>query len=200
MSINIDYFISHGSPWTYLGSVRFHEIAKQAGATITYRPVSFHKIFAVSGGLPLGKRAPQRQRYRLAELARWRDFLNVPLTLEPKFFPAADQAGSQMVIAADRQGLDAGALSNAILRAIWAEERNIADDDTLAAIADEQGMDGAALLAASKTPEIPETYDAYTQEAIDRHVFGAPTYIVDGELFWGQDRLDFLERTLALHT
>lgn len=197
MGINIDYFISHGSPWTYLGSARFHEIARQAGATITYRPVAFHRIFAVSGGLPLGKRAPQRQRYRMSELARWRDHLGVPLTLEPKYFPAADQAGSQMVIAADQQGLDAGRLSNAILRAIWAEERNIADDDTLAAIADEQGLDGAALLAASKAPEIAATYDAYTQEAIDRHVFGAPTYIFNGELFWGQDRLDFLERALA---
>ncbi|MEX2617072.1 MAG: 2-hydroxychromene-2-carboxylate isomerase [Alphaproteobacteria bacterium] len=197
MKKNIDYFISHGSPWTYLGSVRFHEIAKQAGASINYRPASFHRIFSVSGGLPLGKRAPQRQRYRMAELARWRDYLGAPLTLEPKFFPAADQAGSQMVIAADLQGLDTGALSNAILRAIWAEERNIADDDTLVAIANEQGMDGAALLAASKTPEISETYDAYTQEAIDRHVFGAPTYIYNGELYWGQDRLGFLERALA---
>jgi len=102
-----------------------------------------------------------------------------------------------MVIAADRQGLDTGRLSNAILRAIWAEERNIADDDTLAAIADEQGMDGAALLAASKAPEIIATYDAYTQEAIDRNVFGAPTYILNDEMFWGQDRLDFLERALA---
>ena len=135
----------------------------------------------------------------MAELARWRDHLGVPLTLEPKFFPAADQAGSQMVVAADLQGLDTGALSNAILRAIWAEERNIADDDTLIAIANEQGMDGAALLDASKAPEIAATYEAYTQEAIDRHVFGAPTYIVNGEIFWGQDRLDFLERALALH-
>lgn len=198
MPRNIDYFLSHASPWSYLGSVRFHEIAKAAGAAITYRPVSFGKVFAVSGGLPVGERAPQRQKYRLAELARWRDYLGVPLTLEPKYFPVSDQPASQLVIAADRQGLDTGRLSNALLRAVWAEERNIADDATLAAIADEQDMDGKALLDASKQPAIAEAFDAYTQEAIDRDVFGAPSYILDGTLFWGQDRLDFLARALGV--
>lgn len=200
MSINIDYFLSHASPWTYLGSVRFHDIAKRAGARITYRPVSYGKIFPISGGLPVGKRAPQRQRYRFAELARWRDYLNVPLNLEPKFFPVSDQAASHMVVAADRQGLDAGQLSNAILRAVWAEDRNIADDNTLIAIANEQGIDGDALLAASKTEETSGLFDTYTQEAIDRNVFGAPTYILGDDMFWGQDRLEFLERALSGNT
>jgi 2-hydroxychromene-2-carboxylate isomerase len=197
MRRNIDYFLSHASPWTYLGGARFHEIAKAADATIAYRPVSYGKIFAVSGGLPVGERAPQRQKYRLVELARWRDHLGVPLTLEPKYFPVADQPASQLVIAADRQGLDAGRLSNAILRAVWAQERNIADYATLAAIADEQDMAGQALLDASKQPAIAAAFDAYTREAIDRDVFGAPSYILDGALFWGQDRLDFLARALG---
>jgi len=198
MRRNIDYFLSHASPWTYLGSARFHEIAKAADAAITYRPVSYGEIFAVSGGLPVGERAPQRQKYRLAELARWRDHLDVPLTLEPKYFPVADRPASQLVIAADERGLDTGRLSNAILRAVWAEERNIADDATLADIASEQEMDGPALLDASKQPAIAKTFDAYTKEAIDRDVFGAPSYIVDGTLFWGQDRLGFLARALGV--
>jgi 2-hydroxychromene-2-carboxylate isomerase len=198
MRPNIDYFFSHASPWSYLGSERLHVIATAADASITYRPVSFGKVFAVSGGLPVGERAQQRQNYRLLELARWRDHLGVALILEPKYFPVADQPASQLVIAADRQGLDTGRLSNAILRAVWAQERNIADDATLAAIATEQGIDGAALLDASKQPEFTQAFDDYTSEAIERDVFGAPSYIVDGTIFWGQDRLDFLARALGV--
>jgi 2-hydroxychromene-2-carboxylate isomerase len=197
MRRNIDYFFSHASPWTYLGSERLHAIATAADASISYRPVSFAKIFAVSGGLPVGARAPQRQNYRLVELGRWRDYLKVDLILEPKYFPVPDRAANQLVIAADRQKLNTGRLSNAILRAVWAQERNIADDATLAAIATEQGTDGAALLDASKQPEFARTFDAYTSEAIERGVFGAPSYIVDGTIFWGQDRLDFLARALS---
>jgi 2-hydroxychromene-2-carboxylate isomerase len=197
MSNNIEYFYTHASPWTYLGSVRIHEIAKAAGATITYRPVNLGKIFPLSGGLPLGKRAEQRKRYRMFELKRWRDHLGVDITLEPAFFPVDDTNGNRMVIAADKQGLDTGKLSNAILRAVWAEEKNIADEDTLIAVANAQGMDGTALLTAGKSDEIGDIYDAFTQEGIDRQVFGAPTYIYKDEPFWGQDRLDFVKRALA---
>ena len=101
-----------------------------------------------------------------------------------------------MVVAADKQGLETGRLSYAILRGIWAEERNIADDAELIAIAVAQGIDGVSLLAAAKSDEIGVIYDTYTDEAIERQVFGAPTYIYDGEPFWGQDRLDFVERAL----
>lgn len=196
MSKTINYFYTHSSPWTYLGSVRFHEIAGAAGATINYRPCNLGVIFPQSGGLPLPKRAPQRQRYRMFELKRRRDHLGVEITLEPAYFPADGSTADRMVIAADRQGLEAGRLSNAILRGIWVEEKNIADGDTLAEIAGAQGMDGAALLDAARSDEIGAVYDAYTQEGMERHVFGAPTYIYRDEPFWGQDRLDFVERAL----
>lgn len=196
MSKNIEYFYTHASPWTYLGSVRIHELAAAAGATITYRPVNLGKIFPLSGGLPLGKRAEQRKRYRMFELKRWRDHLGVEITLEPAFFPVDDTNANLMVIAADKQGLDAGKLSNALLRGVWAEEKNLADEGTVIAIADAQGMDGTALLAAAKSDDTVKTFEAYTQEGIDRQVFGAPTYIIDGEPFWGQDRLEFVERAL----
>jgi 2-hydroxychromene-2-carboxylate isomerase len=197
MSKSIDYFYTHASPWTYLGSVRIHEIAKAAGATINHRPVNLGKIFPLSGGLPLGKRAEQRKRYRMFELKRWRDHLGVEITLEPAFFPVNDTNANRMVIAADKQGLETGKLSNALLRAVWVEEKNIADETVVTAIADAQGMDGAALLAASKADEIRAAYDAYTQEGIERQIFGAPTYIYKDEPFWGQDRMDFVERALA---
>jgi 2-hydroxychromene-2-carboxylate isomerase len=197
MAKTIDYYYALISPWTYLGGPRLEEIARRHGAAIAYKPVALGKVFPVSGGLPLAKRAPQRQAYRLVELARWRDFLGVPLNLKPRFFPADETLAAGMVIAARRQGLDCGRLSNAILRGVWAEERDIADAATLKAIAAENALDGDALMAAAADPAVTAEYEANTQEAIDRGVFGAPSYVYKDELFWGQDRLDFLDRALA---
>ncbi len=197
MAKTVDYYCFLSSPWTYLGSARLYDIAARHGAGVFHRPVDLAKIFPVSGGLPLGKRAIQRQRYRMAELKRWRDHLDVPLTLEPKFFPVDTIPASLMVVAADSQGLDPAPLAHGILSAVWAEERDIADPATLISIADETGFDGKALVAAATEEDVQDRFDAFTQEAIDRDVFGAPTYIVGGELFWGQDRLDFVDRALA---
>jgi 2-hydroxychromene-2-carboxylate isomerase len=197
MSKIVDYYFTPASPWTYLGHRRFEAIAAKAGAEIRYKPVDFGKIFPVSGGLPLGKRAAQRQSYRLFELERWRKFLQVPLTVQPKYFPVASDLASQLIIATERAGGAPGPIAYALMRACWAEERNIADPDILAAIAREQGHDGATLVAAARTPEIAARYEALTREAIDRQVFGAPFYIYKDEPFWGQDRLDFLERALS---
>ena len=184
----VDYYYSLVSPWTYLGGPRLDEIVHSTGAVVDCKPVDFSKVFPASGGLPLAKRAPQRQAYRLVELQRWRDFLGMELNLQPSHFPVPEDLAARMVIAAKRAGADALKLSNAILRAVWAEERNIADPGTLRATAGENGLDGDA---------VREEYAANTAEAIGRGVFGAPSYIYQGELFWGQDRLDFLERALA---
>ncbi len=192
----IDYYHALASPWTYLGGPRLDRIAADAGASVNFKPVDLGEVFPVSGGLPLAKRAPQRQAYRLVELARWRDYLGVALTVEPAFFPVNETLAARMVVAARRAGAGAGRLSNAILRAVWAEERNIADAETLAAIAGENGLDGDVLLAEANTEAVAGEYAADTAEAIERGVFGAPSYIYRGELFWGQDRLDFLERAL----
>lgn len=197
MSKIVDYYYTPASPWTYLGHQRFEAIARRHAATIRYKPVDYGKIFPLSGGLPLGKRAPQRQAYRLAELRRWRDFLGVPLTIQPKYHPVASDLAAQIIIAAERAGAPPGPLSFALMRACWSEDRNISDADTLAAIATEQGLGGAQLVATARTPEIALVYEAFTREAIDRQVFGAPFFIYQDEPFWGQDRLDFLDRALA---
>lgn len=193
----VEHFFSITSPWTYLGIDRLHEIAARHGATVVHKPANFAEIFAVSGGLPLPKRAPQRQAYRMAELRRWRDFLGIPLNPAPKHFPAKGWPAAGMVTAAREQGLDSGRMAVAILRALWAEERNIDDLDVLEAIAGENGFDGAALIETAEGAAIKAVFAADTQEAIDREVFGAPTYIYKDVMLWGQDRLDFLERALA---
>ena len=199
MSKTVDYYFSPTSPWTYLGHERFAQIAKRHGAAIRVKPVDYGRIFPLSGGLPLAKRPPQRQAYRLVDLRRFRDHLKLPLNLQPKYFPAAADPAAQWIIAAGRAGGPAAAMriAGALMRAVWAEERNIADAGTLASICKEQGMNAEQLVAAAAPDAVKADYAAYTDEAIALNVFGAPSYVIDGEIFWGQDRLDFLERALG---
>lgn len=197
-TLSVDYYFAPNSPWTYLGHQRFSEIAKRHGAVVRILPCDLGgKVFPVSGGLPLAKRAPQRQAYRLVELQRFSEWLDVPLTLKPRYFPVQPDDAAKLIIAVDLlDGAEAAMkLAGAILRAVWVEELNIADERVLADLVARQGLaprrieDGHSQAAA-------ERYDLNTQQAIDAGVFGAPTYAVEGELFWGQDRLDFLERRL----
>jgi 2-hydroxychromene-2-carboxylate isomerase len=196
VSKHVDYYFSPSSPWTYLGHARFAEIARRHGAEIAVKPVDYGVIFPQSGGLPLGKRAPQRQAYRLVELARWKAHLGVPLNSQPKFFPVDGNPAALAIVAAAPSGVEAQMrLAGAILRALWAEDKNIADPATLKAAAAASGLDGDKLLA--NAPSAKPEYDDLTREALARGVFGAPTYVYRDELFWGQDRLDFLDRALA---
>ena len=194
----VDYYFTPVSPYTYLGHERLREIAARHGATIAVKPVDYGRIFPVSGGLPLKQRAPQRQAYRLIELERWSKHLGKPINLKPKFFPVSPDAAARWIIAAQARGdTDALRLAGALFRAVWAEERDISDEPTLASIATEQRLDPALLAAGAASPDAASRYDALTQEAIERQIFGAPTYVYRDEPFWGQDRLDFLDRALA---
>lgn len=197
--MQIQYYFAPQSPWTYLGHERFCALARDAGAQVEVLPADFGRVFPLSGGLPLAKRAAQRQAYRLVELKRFSAHLKMPLTLQPRHFPvAADPAARLIVATAVADGADAALrLTGAVLRAVWVQERDIADAPTLAALLAEQDL-SAARLQESALPATQARYEAHTQRAIDAGVFGAPTYVVDGELFWGQDRLGFLARRLGV--
>ena len=199
MPKHVDYYVSLNSPWAFLGSKRFEVIAKKHNADVTIWPVDFGSVFAVSGGLPLPKRAPQRQAYRMMELKRWRDHLGVKITLEPKFFPANEVPAAKCVIALREQGrmADAIKLAHAVLNALWAEEKNTGDPATLKAIIAGCGLDAEAVMKAGGAPEMDAKREEYTKAAIAKGVFGAPSFLINGELFWGQDRLEFVERKLA---
>jgi len=193
----VRYFLTPSSPWTYMGHERFVEMARRHGARILLCPADLGRVLPLSGGLPLPKRAPQRQAYRLHELARWRDRLGVPLNIHPKHFPVPSDDASRLIIAADlAHGTDAAlALAGALMRAVWAEDRDISDAATRAAIVAEQGLDAAAIDAQAAAAR--DAYEANTEEAIAAQVFGMPWYLVGDEPFWGQDRLEFVERALA---
>ncbi|MDA0656875.1 MAG: 2-hydroxychromene-2-carboxylate isomerase [Proteobacteria bacterium] len=197
MTKTIRYFFNHASPWTYLGHERFLDLAGRFRVEIIFRPCESAVIFAQSGGLPVGKRAPQRQANRIAELKRWRDFLDMPMLIESRHKGPPMEWANRLAIAAGEAGGDMGALSAALLKARWAEDRDLSGAAGFIEIADGLGFDGASLWAQSRSDEIGALYDAYTEEAMAAQVFGAPTYIFESELFWGQDRLDFLERALA---
>jgi len=192
----IDYYFSPMSPWTFLGHGRFTEIARKRGASIVPKPVDYGRIFPLSGGVPVAKRAAQRQAYRLVELDRWSKHLGVTMNIQPKYFPY-DATLATLTIVAAGDADKSMKLAAAFLRGCWTEERNMADETEIAAVIRGAGLNSGELLKQAKAPETAAQYEAYTDEAIARQVFGAPTYVYRNELFWGQDRLEFLDRALA---
>ena len=199
MSHSVDYYFAPQSPWAYLGHQRFQQILDAAGASVRVMPIDLGgKVFPISGGLPLGQRAPQRQAYRLTELARFSKWLGAPLHLKLTYFPVGGDDAAKLIIAVDMAaGAKAAmAITGAILSAVWAQQRNIADEKTLAELLKEQNLP-ASCLEQAYSQAVQMRYESYTQMAIDAGVFGAPSYVVDGEIFWGQDRLDFVERALT---
>ena len=193
----VDYYLAPNSPWTYLGHARLAQMVKASGAILRILPVDLGDVFSVSGGLPLPQRAPQRQAYRLLELRRFGEALGIPLVVQPRFFPVAGNDAAKLLVATDMAlGCDAAmALMGALGSAVWAEERNIADAAVLGELLVACDLD-AGLLQRSREADVQARYAANTQVAKDAGVFGAPSYVVDGELYWGQDRLDFVERRL----
>ena len=199
MALHVDYYASLNSPWTHLGAARIEAMCAAHGASLRIWPVDFGTIFAGSGGLPLPKRSPQRQAYRMQELARWRDFLGIPIALQPKHFPTSEALSSACCIALRETVGDGPAirLAHRVLKAIWEEEANPAEEVVLARLIGECGLDAASVMALGAEPRWAERKAADTQAALARGVFGAPSYVIGDEIFWGQDRLDFVARRLA---
>jgi carboxymethylenebutenolidase len=198
--MRIDYFFSVNSPWTHFGAARIEAIAARHGAELQPYPVDFRDvIFPASGGLPLPKRSPQRQAYRMQELIRWRTHLDIPIDLEPTHYPFDEALAAQCVIAVRelKQPAQAVALAHRILRALWEEGRNPADRDELAGLIADAHLDPAWLLNEADRDEWVRQRREDSEAALARGVFGAPSYVIEDEIFWGQDRLDFVERHLA---
>lgn len=197
MTTAIDYYFAPQSPWTYLGHQRLADMAQAAGIAIRVRPIDLGRVFPVSGGVQLKDRPKQRQAYRLVELARFRDHLKLPLNLEPQYFPVVPTLASKLIIAVQLAQGDEAAfkLAGALMAAVWVQERDIANAETLAQILTECGLP-SEFLSQGESADVQALYDEYTDTAIELGVFGAPTYVLNGELFWGQDRLMFLEQAI----
>ena len=194
---HIDYFFATVSPFSYLAGTRLEEVAANRGAAITYKPIDLLSLFARTGGTSLAERHPSRLEYRLIEIERQAKANNMSVNPKPLFFPANPAPSSYAIIAAQKAGGgDLGRLVHSILRACWAEERDIASDDVIRDCLSKAGFDPG--LADSGLLTGAETYAANLEEAVERGVFGAPFYITDdGAKFWGQDRLEALDAHLA---
>jgi 2-hydroxychromene-2-carboxylate isomerase len=199
MPLHVDYYVSLNSPWTHLGADRIEAMAAAANASMRIYPVDFGTVFAASGGLPLPKRSAQRQAYRLQELARWRDHLGIPIHVQPEFFPANDLPSGCCVIALRETVGDQPAikLAHRVLKAVWQEQKNPGDPAVLAELITEIGLDADQLMQLASDPKWAERRAADAQAALNKGVFGAPSYVIGDEIFWGQDRLEFVQRRLA---
>jgi 2-hydroxychromene-2-carboxylate isomerase len=197
MPRQIDYYFTLLSPWTYLGHTAFVETARRHGCTVSCKPTPLRMVFDETGGLPLPKRHPVRQRYRIFELQRWRQKRGLPLVIHPRHFPFDVSLADRAVLAIVAAGGDPAGFVGDVLAGVWARDEDLSQPELVAEIAGRAGFDGAALLAAADSEAIVERYAATINEAIAAGVFGAPSYVLDGEVFWGQDRLELLEDALA---
>jgi len=195
--MKIEYFYGIPSPFAYLGSAKFQSIAKKFNADVIEKPFDLvGGIFPKTGGLPVPQRSPQRQKYRLDELKRWSKFLNIEIKLKPKFFPPKDpHVSGKYTIAANLLGVKM-TFGHELLKQIWSEEKDISDEKNIKEVSNLLNLNFQELSDLAKSEKVSKIYQNNTEDAIAKNVFGSPTYIYNDELFWGQDRLDFLERAL----
>jgi 2-hydroxychromene-2-carboxylate isomerase len=196
MARTIDYYFSVVSPWAYLGHAPFMEIAQRHGLSVNYKPVFLGRVFQETGGLPLPQRHPARQRYRLVELQRWRDKRGLSFKIHPKFWPFDVKLVDRFVIAVASSHKDPDPFLRRTFKGVWEEERNLGDPLVIAELAEAAGLDSTSLMAKAQGDAVEAMYALNLENAIAADVFGSPAYVLDGEVFWGQDRLELLDDAL----
>ncbi|TXJ16342.1 MAG: 2-hydroxychromene-2-carboxylate isomerase [Afipia sp.] len=196
MARQIDYYFSTQSPWAYIGHALFENLAASHQLKVTYKPVLLVDLFSETGGLPLAKRHPARQRYRFMELQRWREKRGLSFNLQPKHWPFNARLADGAVIAAIQAGLNPEPFLRRAFTGVWEQQLDLADAATLTRLADEAGLPGARIVAQAASDEIGAIYDRNRQDAIEADVFGSPAWVLDGEVFWGQDRIELLADAL----
>ena len=197
MPATIDYFLTCASPWAYLGHDAARALAARHGATLTVRPVNLGEMFKVSGQVGLADRPAVRQRYRLIELQRHAEFRGKPINVKPKHFPTNPTLADLTICAILADGGDPMDYMGKVFSALWAQEQNIADETTLAFLLSASGFSPKAVLGRAQSEEVAEIRARNTEDAIAADATGVPSFVLNGEPFWGQDRLDLLDRALA---
>jgi 2-hydroxychromene-2-carboxylate isomerase len=197
MARSLDYFFTIASPWAYLGHDLLRAIADRHGVSVNCRPLPILDVFDRTGSLPLPKRPPARQRYRLVEMQRWREKRGLTLNLKPAFFPFNADPSNRAVIALVLAGQDPHRFAALAYESTWVREQNLADEAVIAALLTEAGHDPDAVLSAAASDAVSVAYAKNGDDAVAADVFGAPGYVLDGEVFWGQDRLELLDDALT---
>jgi 2-hydroxychromene-2-carboxylate isomerase len=196
MPRQIDYYFSLQSPWAYIGHELFREVARTHDVKVNHKPVLLGELFSETGGLPLAKRHPVRQRYRMVELKRWRDKRGLNFHVQPANWPFNGRLADGLVIAAIEAGKDPDPFLRRAFPGVWEGQLNLADPAVLVKMADDSGLPGKQLVERSGSEEISAAYEQNRQDALAADVFGSPAYVLDGEVFWGQDRIELLADAL----
>jgi 2-hydroxychromene-2-carboxylate isomerase len=191
MARQIDYYFSLQSPWAYIGHAAFQELAKSQSLIVKYKPVVLGELFAETGGLPLPKRHPVRQHYRLMELQRWREKRGLPFHLRPQHWPFSPKLADGVVIAAGAAGKNPAAFMSGAYKGIWEQQLDLADEATVQRLAEATAL-GVEIVTRAKSDEVAAQYEQNRQDAIAAGAFGSPAWVLDGEVFWGQDRIELL--------
>ncbi len=191
--LTVEYYLSVVSPWSYLGHKRFCGIARDNSAEIHYLPIDSSILFAKTGGLALKDRSPQRKRYRMQELRRWRSRLELELNLEPQYFPTDSNLASRVIIGAIEAGHDVAELAYQLMRAVWVREEDVSETSVVVGAIERSGGSVDDLLAAANHSNVQDIIIENSEQAVSKGVFGVPSYVVGEEVFWGQDRLEFLD-------
>lgn len=197
MPRTIDYYFSLASPWAYIGHAPFTAIAGRHGLAVNHKPIFLGRVFAETGGQPLPQRHPARQRYRMVELQRWREKRGLSFNLRPKFWPFEVALADRFVIAVMSAGKDPDEFLRRAFKGIWEEDRNLADPLVIAELAEASGLDSTSLLKSAQGDMTEALYALNLENAVAQDVFGSPAYVLDGEVFWGQDRLELLDDALT---
>jgi len=196
MSRQVDYYFSFQSHWAYIGHNSFRDLVSAYDLKVNHKPVVLVDLFSETGGLPLMKRHPVRQRYRMVELQRWRDKRGLKFHLQPANWPFNARLADGVVIAALEAGHDPDQYLRRAFAGVWEDQLNLADPATIVQLADESGLPGRQLVERSQSEEISAVYEQNRQDALASDVFGSPVYVLDGEVFWGQDRIELLADAL----
>jgi 2-hydroxychromene-2-carboxylate isomerase len=196
MPRQVDYYFSFQSPWAYIGHNYFRDLVTTYDLEVNHKPVVLVDLFSETGGLPLMKRHPVRQRYRMVELRRWRDKRGLKFHLQPANWPFNARLADGVVIAAIEAGLDPDRYLRRAFAGVWEDQLDLADPATIARLADESGLPGQQLVERSQSEEISAAYEQNRQDALAADVFGSPVYVLAGEVFWGQDRIELLADAL----
>ncbi len=193
----IDYYFVGISPYAYLGHRAFVDMAERHGATVNFKPVSLKRLWAQSGAVPLAERPAVRRRYRFLELQRHREARGLPLNLKPKHFPVDASLAELSVIALTEKGLDPTDYMERVFKGVWADESDVSDRATISGYLTDCGFDAEAILERAATDEVAAIRDRYSREAVAADAVGVPAYVLNGEVFWGQDRIDLLESAIV---
>ena len=196
MTNTLDYYFATPSPWAYLATPRVVELKKNYNLKINWKPANLMEIFAIHGVANVKDRPQPVQLNRLTELKRWSKFLSMPLTIQPKLFPVDPTLSHKTIILAQKNNINVDNLIFSFQKAVWADEKDISDENIIIEICKANNFNSNSIIEDANSEEIINEYKSNTQEALSKNVWGSPTFIYNNELFWGQDRIDFLERAI----